>query len=57
MSTFLDNFIITSPPISFYTAIVAIAVLGHKQLQPIPYYSNSLAQPNDNIDIPYFPIE
>lgn len=55
MSVFLDACIIESPPSTFWTAAVAIEVLGHKALTAI-YPLNSSLIPNTHILIPYLAI-
>jgi hypothetical protein len=55
ISVFLDAYIIESPPSTFYTAAVAIEVLGHKALTAI-YPLNSSLIPNTHILIPYLAI-
>jgi len=41
MSTFRDNLIELSPPRIFFTAAVAIAVLGHNAFTATPWDLNS----------------
>jgi hypothetical protein len=54
MSVFLDRLIDSYPPKRFFTAAVAMAVLGHKAFTATPCYLNSSAMPKTHIDIPYF---
>jgi len=56
ISTFLDLLILSSPPNKFWTAAVAIAVLGQRALTATPCSLNYSAMPKTHIDIPYFAI-
>jgi len=56
ISSVRDFFINVSPPKRFYTAAVAIAVLGHKALIPTPYGWNSSAIPKTHRLMLYFAI-
>ncbi len=48
MSVVLDFLMLSSPPRRFFTAAVAIAVLGHRVLHPIPSSLSSPERPYSN---------